>query len=60
MDEIAARDKTMQWKLRGIISKLTYRLFSKYGNPKNVHDDDVEFSKYFTDNFAEMMLESHL
>lgn len=34
MEEIAKRDKTNEWKLRGIISKLTYRIFSKYGNPK--------------------------
>lgn len=34
MEKIAARDKTIEWKLRGIISKLTYRVFSKYGNPK--------------------------
>jgi hypothetical protein len=60
MDEIARRDKTIEWKLRGVISKLTYRLFSKYGNSKFAHDDDVEFSKYFCENFAEMMLESHL
>jgi hypothetical protein len=60
MDIIAARDKTIQWKLRGVISKCTYRLFSKYGNHNYAHDADVPFVKYFADNFAEMLLESHL
>lgn len=43
-----------------MIAKVTYRLFSKYGNEKFAHDDDVDFSKYFSHHFAEMMLESHL
>lgn len=60
MDEISARDKSIEWKLRGVISKVTYRLFSKYGNSKYAHEDDKEFSKQFNANFAEPLLESHL
>jgi hypothetical protein len=32
-EEIQARDKTIFWKIKGIVSKLTYRIFLKYGNP---------------------------
>jgi len=34
MDEIENRDKNIVWKTKGIAAKVTYRLFSKYGNPK--------------------------
>lgn len=34
MDEIENRDKHIVWKTKGIAAKTTYRLFSKYGNPK--------------------------
>lgn len=60
MDEIAKRDKSIEWKLRGIIAKTTYRLFSKYGNAKYATDEEQAFSNYFADNYAEMLLESHL
>ena len=32
-EEIQRRDKTIFWKIKGIASKLTYRIFLKYGNP---------------------------
>ena len=60
MDEIAKRDKSIEWKLRGIIAKTTYRLFSKYGNSKYAGEEEVAFCKYFAENYAEMLLESHL
>jgi hypothetical protein len=34
MNEIEERDKHIIWKTKGIAAKTTYRLFSKYGNPK--------------------------
>jgi len=47
IDEIALRDKSIQWKIKGMVAKLTYRLFSKYGNPKTSGDSHKEFSKRF-------------
>jgi hypothetical protein len=38
MHEIEERDKHIIWKTKGIASKTTYRMFSKYGNPKFVDD----------------------
>lgn len=32
-EEIIRRDKHIFWKIKGICSKLTYRMFVKYGNP---------------------------
>ena len=49
MDEIAARDKSIHWKIRGMIAKTTFRLFSKYGNVKYAHEDHKQFSKYFSE-----------
>lgn len=41
-------------------AKITYRLFSKYGNIIYNKDEFADFNKYFIDNFAENLLESHL
>lgn len=30
MDEISNRDKNMHWKIKAIVAKVTYRIFSKY------------------------------
>ena len=60
MDEISQRDKSIQWKIRGAASKISYRLFSKYGQPKFAAEGDKEFCKFFQETYAEMMLESHL
>ena len=60
MDSIAARDKSLHWKIKGMAAKITYRLFSKYGNLKYVHKDDEAFSNMFFNKFAETLLESHL
>ena len=46
-EEIDERDKSSLWKLKGIASQMTYRIFSKYGNPKFVDDELKEFSQYF-------------
>jgi hypothetical protein len=47
MEEISTRDKAIQWKIKGMVAKITYRLFSKYGNPKFAGDKHKEFSKRF-------------
>jgi hypothetical protein len=61
MDEIARRDKSIQWKIKGMSAKITYRIFSKYGNINyNNNDEYKDFKKYFIDSFSESLLESHL
>jgi len=60
MSEIEERDKNIHWKIKTIVAKLTYRLFSKFGNPSHVEDELIDFSKYFKDTFAVPLLESHL
>ena len=32
-EEIVQRNKSIFWKIKGITSKTTYRLFMKYGDP---------------------------
>lgn len=59
MDVIAERDSSIFWKVRGMASKITYRLFSKYGNPKYSKGQE-DFCQSFLDKFAEPLLESHL
>lgn len=36
MDEIARRNKSIFWKIKDIASRITYRMFLKYGNPSKV------------------------
>jgi len=43
MDEIAERDKQIHWKIKGMAAKITYRLFSKYGNPKYADEEHKAF-----------------
>jgi len=50
----------LQWKLKSISAKTTYRLFSKFGNPKYVDEKFAEFSKKFKETFSIPLLESHL
>jgi len=60
MNEIEKRDKNIHWKIKGVVSKLTYRIFSKFGNPSHVEDQLIDFSKYFKDTYAVPLLESHI
>ena len=60
MDEIEKRDKHICWKIKGIAGKCTYRMFSKYGNPKYVDKDYSDFSKAFKEKYALALFESHL
>ena len=59
-DVIEERDKHIVWKVKGIATKMTYRLFSKYGNPTFVDDKFTDFSKRMREVFAVPLLESHL
>lgn len=43
-----------------MVAKITYRLFSKFGNPKIAKDEHKAFSKRFQEQFGELLLESHL
>jgi hypothetical protein len=38
MNEIEMRDKHILWKIKGVAAKMTYRIFSKFGNPSHVED----------------------
>ena len=60
MDEIEKRDNHIIWKIKGMATKTTYRLFSKYGNHKFVDDQFEPFSKRFQADLAVPLLESHL
>lgn len=60
MSVIDERDKNILWKLKGIATKITYRLFSKFGNPTFVDEKFMDFSKKFKETFAIPLLESHL
>ena len=43
MDAISERDKAIQWKIKGMAAKITYRIFSKYGNPAYTKDEYKAF-----------------
>jgi hypothetical protein len=61
-EEIIARDKSIFWKIKGITSKLTYRIQIKYGNPTIVEDRPLikSFSNNFSIKYSIPLLESHL
>jgi hypothetical protein len=60
MDEIEKRDKSICWKTKGMASQVTYRLFSKYGNPKHADKRYAKVSELFKEKYSIMLLESHL
>ena len=61
-NEIHRRDKSIFWKIKGIASKLTYRIFIKYGNPTIVEDKVIikNFANNFSLKYSLPLLESHL
>lgn len=59
-DEIEKRDKHIIWKTKSVASKTTYRLYSRYGNPKFADTEDEVFSQAFYEKYAVLLLESHL
>jgi hypothetical protein len=62
MDDIAERDKSVHWKIKGISAKITYRIFSKYASTRYLNEGtpEMEFNNKFQVNFGEMLLESHM
>jgi hypothetical protein len=57
------KEKGLPWKIKGLASKLSYRLFIKYGNSKDhkmYHDDIKAFKVYFVESLAPTLLDSHL
>jgi len=38
MTEIEMRDSHILWKIKGVAGKMTYRIFSKFGNPRHVEE----------------------
>lgn len=60
VDTIEEREKNILWRLKGISFKITYRLFSKFGNPTYVDEKFADFSQRFKETFAIPLLESHL
>ena len=61
-DEIVARDKSIFWKIKGIVAKITYRMFVKYGDPVKVEDkvNIKAFANSFSLKYSIPLLESHL
>jgi hypothetical protein len=56
MDEIERRDKNICWKIKGIAGQMTYRMFSKYGNPKFADEklqNDILCSRKTLSNISE-------
>ena len=50
----------MIWKIKAIVGRITYRMFSKYGKTKFVEEEFRAFSEKLIDTYAESLLESHL
>lgn len=44
-DEIATRDQSKLWKIKAIVARTTYRMFSKYGRESYVSKDNLAFSQ---------------
>jgi hypothetical protein len=61
-EEIHRRNKSIFWKIKGITSKLTYRIMIKYGDPSIVEDKVLikSFANNFSVKYAMPLLESHL
>jgi len=60
LEEIEKRDKHICWKIKSVSCQTTYRMFSKYGNPKYADDKLADFSQGFREKYALPLLESHL
>lgn len=61
-ETIINRNKHIFWKIKGICSKLTYRMCVKYGNPALVEDKVLikSFSNNFNLKYSIPLMESHL
>lgn len=62
VDALNQLEKSVHWKVKGIASKITYRLFCKYSDVKLAEDKDLakEFCVRFNNQHSLSLLESHL
>lgn len=59
-EDIAVRDKSIQWKIKAQAARITFRLFSKYTSTKYLQGDELAWNKSFLEQYAETLCESHL
>lgn len=59
-DVIAERDQHMLWKIKAVIGRITYRMFSKYGRTEFVDAPQREFSAKLVATYSETLLDTHL
>lgn len=59
-EEMERREKTWAIKLKGIASRATHRIISKYGNKRFVDEKYHEFSDMLSRDFGIEFLKSHL
>ena len=61
IEEIAARDKSIQWKVKAQATRTTFRLFSRFTNLKTAHEEEEkQWNQFFIQTYAEPLCESHL
>jgi hypothetical protein len=59
---VQSKEHNLNWKIKGMAAKLSYRLFSKYGTSKELPHSNTEnlFKNSFTLNLSPALLESHM
>jgi hypothetical protein len=60
MDEIDTRNKHIFWKLKAIVSRITYRLFNKFARTEFMPEEEREWSKFANAEYSQQLLDSHL
>ena len=63
--EFEAQDKSLMWKIKGIVAKISFRMFSKYADPgrytpKDDPENIIPFATSFSQKYSIPLLESHL
>lgn len=59
---VLRKENNLNWKIKGIASKLSYRIFQKYSTSKELPATDNEnvFKNTFTLELAPALLDSHM
>ncbi len=59
---VQSKEKNLNWKIKGIASKLSYRIFQKYSTSKELPEADNEniFKNSFTLQLVPALLDSHM
>jgi hypothetical protein len=63
MTKVAEIEKRIEWKIKGLAAKFSYRLFTKYGSIRNVDassDFETAFKHSYLNNMMPMLVDSHL